>query len=78
MSLLARYYHRRYIRKTLEDRERNIKNSVDNSNDNMITKRSLLSSGETYESATSGFFASAGEVVDTKNQNNNNNDFFLY
>lgn len=75
MSLLARFYHRRYIRKTLENRARNEQNNVDDSNDNIITKRSLLSLGETYESATSGFFASAGEVVETKNPNDNN--FFL-
>lgn len=75
MSLLAKFFHRRYMRKTLEARAKNEQNNVEDENDNLINKRSLLSTGETYESATRGFFASAGEVVETKNQNDNN--FFL-
>jgi len=72
MSLLSKFYHRRYMRKTLEQRARNLENDID---ENLDIKRSLLSTDETYESANSGFFASAGEVIDQGN--NNNGNFFL-
>lgn len=77
MSLLSKYYHRRYMKKTLEARAKNAENNVEESIDNNSPRRSLLSSDETYESATSGFFASAGEPVDMQMQNKNNGNFFL-
>ncbi|MDO5304597.1 MAG: hypothetical protein Q4E87_03360 [bacterium] len=74
MSLLSKFYHRRYMRKTLEQRAKNAENNVEENIDN--TRRSLLSTDETYESANSGFFASAGEVIEQGN-NNNNGNFFI-
>lgn len=71
MSLLSKFYHRRYMKKTLEQRAKNIENDID---ENVDMKRSLLSTDETYESANSGFFASAGEVINT---DNNNGNFFI-
>lgn len=77
MSLLSKFYHRRYMRKTLETRARNAENNVEESIDNNSSRRSLLSSDETYESANSGFFASAGEVIDSSQNQNDNGNFFL-
>ena len=74
MSLLSKFYHRRYMRKTLELRAKNAENNVEENIEN--TRRSLLSTDETYESANSGFFASAGEVIEQEN-NNNNGKFFI-
>ncbi len=66
MSLLSKYYYRRYMRKTLEQRALNKENNVE---DNFSPRRkSLLSNDETYESANSGFFASAGEIIDSENR----------
>lgn len=66
MSLLSKYYYRKYMVRTLtrrmNDEEENpiLPNGLSNG--------SLLSTmDETYESATSGFFASSGEKTDKKN-----------
>ncbi|MBQ2644373.1 hypothetical protein IJG14_02210 [bacterium] len=62
MSLLSKYYHRRYMLRKLSEESHdkglnNIKNEV-----NRV--RSMLGTlNETYASAASGFFASAGEIV---------------
>lgn len=54
------------MRKTLEQRALNKENNVE---DNFSPRRkSLLSNDETYESANSGFFASAGEIIDSENR----------
>lgn len=72
MSLLSKFYYRRYMRKTLEERALNKENDVEESNTGR--RKSLLSNDETYESANSGFFASAGEIIDS---NNRQDSYFL-
>ena len=65
------------MRKTLETRAKKAENNVEENVDNNSSRRSLLSSDETYESANSGFFASAGEVIDSSQNQNDNGKFFL-
>ena len=67
MSLLSRYYHRKYMVKTLSERmscysgNEGLEDIVSDVNE----VRTMLSTmSETYESATSGFFASAGQLAD--------------
>jgi len=65
MSLLSKYYYRKYMVRTLTDRmnEQNQAGLEDITREvNEI--RSLLGTvNETYESAASGFFASSGELI---------------
>ena len=67
MSLLSRYYHRKYMVKTLSERMSNYTGNegIENLANDVNEVRSLLSTvNETYESATSGFFASSGQLID--------------
>lgn len=62
MSLLSKYYYKKYMRKTLTDRMNGTEEVT-----NVIKEKHHLSftstfSNETYESATYGFFAMAGNV----------------
>lgn len=65
MSILSRYYYKKYMVKTLTNRMScygggDLKDIAQEVND----VRSMLSTiNETYESAAAGFFASAGQVV---------------
>lgn len=61
MSLLPRYYYRKYMIKTLTNRY----NGVEEDFSKFPNQRySLLGTlDETYESASKGFFASSGETI---------------
>ena len=71
MSLLSRYYYRKYMERTLTKRMNSNNNSLDDIVKEVNEVRSALSTiNETYESAASGFFASGGEVINTSSQYN--------
>ena len=65
MSLLSRYYHRKYMYNTLTSRMSCYGTaSFDDVTKDVNEVISLISNiNETYESATSGFFASSGQIV---------------
>lgn len=66
MSLLPKYFYRRYMLRTLENRNLDsvILINSEGETDNSMPMKSLLSTiNETYESAASGFFASSGNLV---------------
>lgn len=66
MSLLSKYYYRKYMVRTLTRRMNDEKDFPNLQN--IPSDYSLLSTmDETYESATSGFFASAGEKIEEEN-----------
>ncbi|MCR5260813.1 MAG: hypothetical protein K6C94_03140 [Candidatus Gastranaerophilales bacterium] len=66
MSILSRYYYKKYMQRTLSNR---MANAYGNADLNDITQevnevRSALSAiNESYESAASGFFASSGQLI---------------
>lgn len=72
MSLLSRYYYRKYMVKTLTNRMSCCGSpELDDIVKEVNEVRSALSTiNETYESAASGFFASGGEVINTSSQYN--------
>ena len=71
MSLLSRYYYRKYMERTLTNRMNSNNNSLDDIVKEVNEVRSALSTiNETYESAASGFFASGGEIINTSSQYN--------
>ena len=68
MSILSRYYHKRYMMKTLSERMSSYggNEGLENLANDVNEVRSMLSTmNETYESATSGFFASAGQLTES-------------
>ena len=68
MSLLSKYYYRKYMVRTLT-RRMNDEEEFPNLQ-NVPSNYSLLSTmDETYESATSGFFASSGEKIEEEKNN---------
>lgn len=66
MSLLSRYYYKKYMMKTLNNRMNTEETIQDTMSD--IIKRSsrYITNHESYESATFGFFASSGNLTDLK------------
>lgn len=62
MSLLSKYYYRKYMIKTLT-RRMNEEEEFPEIQDRPSNYSMLSTMDETYESATSGFFASAGEEI---------------
>ncbi len=68
MSLLARYYYKKYMVRTLTDRMNNVEDMMDNIVSEAGRMRSLLSSNETYESAAYGLFASSGELCEATSE----------
>lgn len=64
MSLLSRYYYKKYMMKTLTDRMTN-EDSINDTLLKIIKKSShYFDKHESYESATFGFFASSGNLTD--------------
>lgn len=65
MSLLSKYYYRRYMERTLTARMNNQEEELLNDIVSEVNQiRSLLGTiNETYESATQGYFATSGEVL---------------
>lgn len=66
MSILSRYYYKKYMIKTLSKRMSCFGCSTPDRKEEpmMGTSRSLLTAiDESYESAASGFFASSGQLV---------------
>lgn len=65
MSLLSRYYYRKYLHRTLTCRMSCYGgNDLQDIANEVNEVRSMLSTiNETYESAASGFFASSGEII---------------
>lgn len=69
MSLLSKYYYRKYMVRTLT-RRMNDEEEFPNLQ-NVPSNYSLLSTmDETYESAASGFFACSGEKIEQEEENN--------
>ncbi len=64
MSLLSKYYYRRYMVKTLTNRVNKYEEGLNDIISEVNEVRSVLSTvNESYESASQGFFASAGTVL---------------
>lgn len=65
MSILSRYYHKKYMQRTLTNRMSCYgQTDLSDITQEVNEVRSALSAiNETYESAASGFFASAGQIV---------------
>ena len=67
MNLLPKYYYRKYIDKVLKFRishpDENINVIAIDVNNNVRLKSLLNVINETYESATNGFFASSGNIL---------------
>ena len=64
MSLLSRYYYKKYMMKTLTDRMTN-EDSINDTLLKIIKKSShYFDKHESYESATFGFFAQSGNLTD--------------
>ena len=66
MSLLSKYYYKKFMMKTLTDRMNRTEEITDDTvqTQNIISRLSL--SNETYESAAHGIFASAGEICSVR------------
>jgi len=63
MSLLSRYYYKKFMLKTLSDRMNNLDEVTNTIIENDKFRSRLSVSNETYESAAYGLFASAGEIT---------------
>lgn len=65
MSLLSKYYYRKYMVRTLTNRMNEVQEEPLNDIINEVNQiRSLLGTlNETYESAAQGYFATSGEVL---------------
>lgn len=62
MSLLSKYYYKKYMMKTLADR---VSDTVKDDMIDIIKRSSNYSlHHESYESATKGFFASSGNLTE--------------
>ena len=60
MSLLSKFFHRKYMIKTLTER---MNQTEKDQQETKPTHSRLSAINETYESAANGFFASSGEIV---------------
>ena len=66
MSLLSKYYYKKFMIKTLTDRMNKTEEMTDNVSKTTDIMSRLSLSNETYESDAYGIFASAGEICSVK------------
>jgi len=66
MSLLSKYYYKKFMVKTLSDRVKNVNEVTDVITISRHGKSRLSLFNETYESAAFGLFASSGDVCTAK------------
>jgi len=66
MSLLSKYYYKRFMIKTLSDRMNHTEEVTNAITEGTKMKSRYSLSNETYESAAYGLFASSGEICAVK------------
>ena len=66
MSLLSKYYYKKFMVKTLTDRMNKLEDVTNSIVESSKAKSRLSVSNETYESAAYGLFASSGEISASK------------
>ena len=66
MSLLSKYYYKKFMIKTLSSRIRNAGGDTEMTDVSDRSRSRLSLHNETYESAAFGLFASSGEVYTSK------------